>query len=264
MAQRLREGVAPASVKNDLSILRRAFRLAEKAGKAICPPFPSISVNNVRKGFFERPDAEAVHATLPMYLQPVARFAYLTGWRIRSEILALEWRQIDFAAGIVRLEPGTTKNDDGRTLPFAVLPELGALLHAQRERTGHLEREHGLIIPWVFHRDGHPIKDFRKAWRNAYKAAGVPDRIPHDFRRTAVRNLERAGVPRSVAMKLTGHKTESVYRRYAIVSESDLAEGLKKLAVLHAADQGQVGGRLATIQPQFRENGKPGKKPIRA
>ena len=58
-------------------------------------------------------------------------------------------------------------------------------------------------------------------------------RIPHDFRRTAVRNLERAGVPRSVAMKLTGHKTESVYRCYAIVSESDLAEGVTKLAALH-------------------------------
>ncbi len=59
-------------------------------------------------------------------------------------------------------------------------------------------------------------------------------RIPHDFRRTAVRNLERAGVPRSVAMKLTGHKTENVYRRYAIVSEADLSEGLKKLAALHS------------------------------
>ena len=58
-------------------------------------------------------------------------------------------------------------------------------------------------------------------------------RIPRDFPRTAARNLERAGVPRSVAMKLTGHKTESVYRRYAIVSESDLSEGIAKLEALH-------------------------------
>jgi hypothetical protein len=53
----------------------------------------------------------------------------------------------------------------------------------------------------------------------------------------AVRNLERAGVSRSVAMKLTGHRTEAVYRRYAIVSEPDLSEGLMKLAALHEAEK---------------------------
>ena len=94
-----------------------------------------------------------------------------------------------------------------------------------------------MIVPWVFHREGRPIKDFRKAWMNACTTAGVPGQIPHDFRRTAVRNLERAAVPRSVAMKITGHLTESVYRRYAIVSEADLTEGMKKLAALHAGDQ---------------------------
>ena len=70
-------------------------------------------------------------------------------------------------------------------------------------------------------------------------------KLLHDFRRTAVRNLERAGVPRSVAMKLTGHKTESVYRRYAIVAEGDLAEGVAKLAVLHQA----LGDAPRTVVP---------------
>jgi integrase len=71
----------------------------------------------------------------------------------------------------------------------------------------------------VFHRKGQPVKTMTKSWRTACKNAGVPGRLLHDLRRTAVRNLERATVSRSVAMKMTGHKTESVYRRYAIVSE---------------------------------------------
>jgi integrase len=85
-----------------------------------------------------------------------------------------------------------------------------------------LNRRPGRIIPWLFHRDGKPIKDFRWVWASACKNAGVPGRIPHDFRRTAVRNLERAGVPRSVAMAMVGHRTEAIYRRYAIADEAML------------------------------------------
>jgi integrase len=160
-------------------------------------------------------------------------FAYLTGWRLKSEVLALQWWQVDFEAGMVRLEPGSTKNADGRVFPFAALPALERLLRTQAERTRAIERASGSIIPWVFHRAGTPIRYFRRAWIQACRLAGLPDRLPHDFRRTAVRNLERAGVPRSVAMKLTGHKTESIYRRYAIVAEQDLKDGVAKLAALH-------------------------------
>jgi integrase len=96
--------------------------------------------------------------------------------------------------------------------------------------------------------------DVRKAWANACESAGVAERIPHDFRRTAVRNLERAGVPRSVAMKITGHKTVSVYRRYAIVSEADLSEGMKKLAALYARDRRRSAKKgLGTVWAQKRE-----------
>jgi len=116
--------------------------------------------------------------------------------------------------------------------------------------------ETGRIIPWVFHRRGKLIKDFYGAWPLACKKAGALQRIPYDFRRTAVRNLERAGVPRSVAMKITGHKTEAVYRRYAIVSEADLSDGLKKLARLHSAERTQHQKPSSAIeQPQFRGMG---------
>ena len=100
------------------------------------------------------------------------------------------------------------------------------------------------MIPWLFHHGGQPIRDFRKAWKKGVKAAGIPWMIPHDYRRTAVRNLERPGVPRSVAVKLVGHKTENVYRRYAIVAEADLREGVAKLAALHGRKVEQAGPKV--------------------
>lgn len=85
-------------------------------------------------------------------------------------------------------------------------------------------------MPWVFHRYGRPIREIRRAWGTACRKAGYPGLVPHDLRRSGVRLLDRAGVSRSVAMKLTGHKTEAVYRRYAIVVERDLADAGVKLS----------------------------------
>jgi integrase len=124
----------------------------------------------------------------------------------------------------------------GRGASVYLTPELRGLLAAQLERVRAAEKSAGRIIPYLFpylsgrKRIGQRRRDYRKAWAAACKAAGVAGRIRHDFRRTAVRNMERAGVPRSVATKLTGHKTESVYRRYAIVSDADLQEAARKLA----------------------------------
>jgi integrase len=110
------------------------------------------------------------------------------------------------------------------------------VLRQQRERTTAIEHETGQIVQWVFHRRGKPIRGFREAWQEACTAAGCPGRLLHDLRRTAVRNFKRAGVSRSVAMKLTGHKTESIYRRYAIVSGADLAEGMRKVATMTSTE----------------------------
>jgi integrase len=245
-------GRTPRTVQKELNMLKRGFNLGRKAGRAVPPPFPTITVSNARTGFFEREDFEAVRLHLPSEIQPVVTFAYFTGWRINSEILPLQWKQVDWTAGTVRLEPGTTKNDEGRMFPFAVLPELADVLKRQWEHTKALQRATGCLIAPVFHRDGISIKDYRGAWDKACESAKVVGRIPHDLRRTAVRNLERAGVPRSVAMKLTGHKTESVYRRYAIVSEADLNEGLKKLATLHDRDTNAIAqARTVTVLSQF-------------
>jgi integrase len=136
-----------------------------------------------------------------------------------------------------------------RHLDLVMTPELRATLEAQRTATEAKQKKTGSVIPWVFHRTkrGRPLKSFRKAWQQACEAAGVPGRILHDLRRTAVRNLERAGVPRSVAMKMVGHKTESVYRRYAIVDEAMLRDAAVKLAARRGQSPGQSG--VVVIEP---------------
>ena len=223
-------GVAKASVNYELAMLKRMFTLSRKS-LPVRPHFPRLHLNNVRTGFFEESDFQAFLAHIDEDLQPVMELAYITGWRIKSEILPLRWGlNVDLQAGEIRLEPGTTKNDEGRVFPISVLPRLAEVLMGQKRRTEAMERSTRRIIPWVFHRQGNRIKEFRGAWDRAFREAGIVRKIPHDFRRTAVRNLERAGVPRTVAMKLVGHKTESMYRRYAIVAKQDLLDGLKRLA----------------------------------
>ncbi len=88
----------------------------------------------------------------------------------------------------------------------------------------------GVLAATIFHREGHAVGDFRKSWATACKQAGLLGRIFHDFRRTAVRNPTRAGVPTNVAMAISGHKTDSIFRRYDIVNEADLAQAMKRLA----------------------------------
>lgn len=231
------EGAANATVQKEMAALKRALNLLFQDGRlSRVPHIPSPQVSNTRKGFFESGDVEGILKHLPTHAQYVVRFAYLTGWR-KSEILSLQWSQVDFEAGEIRLEPGTTKNKEGRTFPFRALPALEELVMELHERTRHVEETNETIIPWLFHYRGEQLRSIRKAWKNARKAAGMREAWFHDLRRSAVRNLERAGVSRSVAMKLTGHKTEAVYRRYAIADKAALEEGVGKLAALHGSDR---------------------------
>ena len=137
----------------------------------------------------------------------------------------MRWHQVDFAAGTVRLDPGQTKNGEGRLFPMTA--ELRRVLNEQRAYTDRVQREKDKVVPYVFHRNGKAITAFTKAWKLACVQAGCPGRIPHDFRRTAVRNLVRAGVPERVAMQMTGHKTPSVFARYNIVNEADLFDAAR-------------------------------------
>ncbi len=226
--------VAAATVGYELACLRKAVTLAVRSGLiATRPVFPALAADNVRQGFFEPEEVTAVLTELPEVLRPVVRFALLTGWR-KSEVLNLTWDRVDFGAGIVRLDPGTTKSGAGRLYPFAAHPELAALLERQRDYTGQVRKRTGSIVRLVFHREGRPIKSMDAAWRAACKRAGCHGRLFHDLRRTSARALVRAGVSEVVAMKLTGHKTRSVFDRYCITSGRDLVEAVTKLVAAEA------------------------------
>jgi integrase len=253
---RLEAGAARGTIKNECNALRRAFRLAQRIGTLLAnevPIFPTIKTSDARKGFFEREDHERVRAALPPDEGDVAEFLFWTGWRT-SEAKGLQWSDVDEAAGIIRIE--TTKSGEPRTLPYSVLPALADLIAHRRAVTDTVQRKRGMKVNSVFHRNGAPILHFRRSWATACIDARLghevrePDvldgagavvkrgrlvrkvalRVPHDYRRSAARNLSRAGVPEGVIMKLCGWRTRSVFDRYRIVAERDLAEGLAKLA----------------------------------
>ena len=178
-----------------------------------------LTENNTRQGFFERPDLEAVVAALPDYLRDFTRFAYLTGWR-KGEIISLRWTDVDRDAGASRLRPEAAKTGRGRTVMLE--GDLAELI--DRRWQGRLFEKDGKVrvSDLVFHREGESVGDFRKAWATACQTAGVPDKLFHNLRRTAARNMVRAGVPERVAMAVTGHVTRSMFDRYNIVNEEDL------------------------------------------
>ncbi len=235
IALRLSENAAPSSCNLELALLKRMFSLAYSATPpkvARIPRVPMLRVDNVRKGFIDQPGYEALLKALPDYLRPICMTAYLTGMR-RGEILALRWENVDLLNRQVRLNPGETKNGEGRTIPLG-----NELLEALKSQL-HLRNTCFPECPLVFFRTIQtkenpaprwlPVGDFRKSWDDACEKSGLKKLIFHDLRRSAVRNFLRAGVQESVAMKLSGHRTRSILDRYDIVSETDLKDAVRRL-----------------------------------
>jgi len=230
---RKEQGASNGEINRELAVLKRAFTLAVQRKKLRMMPYlPRLKENNVRKGFFEPWEFTAVLAKLPECLRPPFTFAYQTGWRMLSEVLRLIWQQVNLDEGTVRLEPGTTKNGEGRLIYLT--RDLRALLEGQwRERQQRYPQ-----CSWVFHDRGRKIANYYKRWHRACQEAGLVGRIPHDFRRTAVRNMVRAGIPERVAMQISGHKTRAVFDRYHIVSDRDLQEAARRLESAFPAANG--------------------------
>lgn len=163
-------------------------------------------------------------------------------------MLALRFRHYDREAGILRLEPGEAKNREGREFPVGVLPRLRQVLERQVERKRAFEKDRGRIVEHLFFDEsGRPVRSFRKAWKKATKAAGVPNLLVHDLRRSFARRASRAGLSQHVIMRLAGWKTDSVFRRYAIVDQEVLEEGVEKLAVYDESNGGEPESKVVGI-----------------
>ncbi|HUV51319.1 MAG TPA: site-specific integrase [Anaerolineae bacterium] len=244
--KRLEEGAANATINRELAALKRIFNLAARQTPPKIDKVPYISMlkeSNVRKGFFEHSDFLALREALPDYLKGFVTFAYKTGWRV-SEIKGLTWSQVDLVNGIVRLETGETKNDEGRTVYLD--EELQEVFQKQAE----YQKGRKTILPWVFttNTSDSVLKDFRGAWTTACETAEIGKRIFHDFRRTAIRNMVRAGIPERVAMMISGHKTRSVFDRYNIVSDTDLRLASQKTETYLQAQTGTISGTVTKIE----------------
>jgi integrase len=221
----LLQSKAPATVNRSTQLLTQAYQLAiDRRRLSSVPSIRHLSEKgNERQGFFTDLEFRKVVEHLPVYLQDFARFGYLTGWR-KGEIASLRWQDVE--GDVIRLRAENSKNGEARKITLN--GELEELLE-RRKVARHIETKTGaLLAELVFHHDGNPIVDMRKAWAAACKMAGVQGRLFHDLRRTAVRNMVRAGVPEKVAMSISGHKTRSIFDRYNIVSEADLREAMQK------------------------------------
>lgn len=237
IADRLEDGVSTSTVRGELAKLKRMFNLAYQSEQLLRKPYiPMPREANPRTGFFQHEQFRAVLAQLPDYLKPILEFGYYTGWR-RDEVASLTWEQVDLSARTVRLWRGTTKSGEGRIMPLE--GELWRIIQAR-----HADRRDG--CPWVFHRKGRRIRTFYKAWGEACQKAGCAGMLFHDLRRTAARNFRRAGLSQDEAMALGGWKTDSVFRRYDIVSESDLRDVAWRAQAFLAGNGAETGQKAQT------------------
>jgi integrase len=224
---------AVATINGELRLLKRAFNVMVEAKRLGVDDVPAIKIDaskeNVRKGFVNIDGFAKLVEALPEDLKDPVAFLYHSGCRV-GEMRTLEWQDIDLDERTITIRAENSKNGEARTLE---LSEEGDELLAIIKRQVVRRTDRAL----VFLRNGkkkddgtreapsQPIGDIRKAWRNALTMAELDENlVRHDFRRSAARNFDRAGIAPRIAMRLTGHKTMSMYDRYRIVAKSELRD----------------------------------------
>jgi integrase len=249
--QRLADGDRPATVNRATQMLGQCFALAIRRGHLSRAPYVRhlSEAGNARQGFFSERELAAVISHLPEDLQDFARFAACTGMR-KGEIASLTWNDIE--GDVLTLRGENSKNGESRSIPL-----VGQLAEiAKRRQSTRRVEVNGTtqLCNFIFHRKGLPVAEFRKSWQSACIAAGVgamvcstcrnsgPEKrcptcksareysgkIFHDLRRQACRSMVQAGVPQATAQRISGHKSSSMFQRYAIICTDDLRTALEK------------------------------------
>src|SRR5450755_190050 len=216
------EGRSNATINREMKTIGSAFGLAVREERLTRKPhIEYLPETNVRRGFFEAVEHEQILRFLPKPRDDIARFGYACGWR-RAEIRLLRWENVDRKAREVRLDD--SKNGDGRVLPL--VDETWAMFERLWTERQYSTPNGTALLGYVFHKRGRPVGDsnFTKRWQTARNRAGLPGKLFHDSRRTAARNMIRAGVPQTVAMSVTGHRTDSMFRRHDITTTTDKRE----------------------------------------
>lgn len=211
---------ADGSINRELAVLNRAYVLAMEETPPLLhkkPKIKKLDEDNVREGFLEYPQYRAMIAELPEHQKLILVIGYHLGLR-RGEILKLKWAQVDWLENLLILQKRQTKGKQARKAPL--YGELRAWLEA-----AYAKRTSDFIIAY----EGHQISEVKRAWGNARKRAGVPELLVHDLRRTAVRNMIRAGIPEKLARLISGHKTRSVFERYNITDDRDIQDAGRQL-----------------------------------
>jgi integrase len=221
----------PATINRELACLKAMLNVARKGLLPLPGGVPSdnpvsavkfLDEQNVRDRVLTRDEFGRMLDALPGYVRPIVLCAYSTGMRL-GEILGLTWDRVDVKAGFIRLKDTDTKTGEARSIPIG--RELGAML---REVPMALDAQ-GARVPYVFTRHGRRVTSVRHAFEQGCQAAGISDFVFHDLRHTATTNLRRAGVDALTAMKITGHKTMAVFKRYNTIDEPDLNAAQRRM-----------------------------------
>jgi integrase len=210
----------PATVNRELACLKTIFNKGLENGKTERNPVKGVKMlkeNNERDRVLSQEEFARLLAHCQAHLRPILKLAYHTGMR-RGEILTLTWEQVDLKEGFILLRPEDTKINEGRLVPLE--EKLVEMFRAMPR---------GLPGVRVFTRDGQPITCIREVFEMACKRAEIEGFTFHDLRHTFNTNAFRAGVPIPTIMKITGHKSLTMFKRYTTITTEDLKAAVRKI-----------------------------------